>query len=126
MRILAALALMIPVVAQALPGDRSLEQITVMPQSDGFSIATRDIKGPRHAWCIAGRYAQITYGAPANARIYLRGETGGQVGFTLTPVADSRTAGQGGNYSLTLREPGYNLLLSHAVGFCVDEIDDGN
>ena len=126
MRRLAVLALLIPVMAQALPGDKSLAQVVVTPRADGFSIALRDVSGPRHAWCLAARYAQLAYKAPANARLYAVGEEAGQLGFTLTPVADGRTAGQGGNYSLTADEPGYNLMISHAIGFCVDEVDDGS
>ena len=68
-------------------------------------------------------------GAPANARIaVLRGAGRAEtragargVAFTLGG-AEGRRPGQGGNFSLSVTEPGFNIATAHGVQLC-DTLD---
>lgn len=113
----------------------AINGLTVTPVQGGFEVVTRGADGPRQIWCAAGEYARQIQGAGGNDRLYiLRGygaslsESGKRgVVFTLHPdpdVANGPRPGTGGNYSVSMRDVGYNLRTAHAEQFCADVFED--
>ncbi len=113
----------------------AINGLTVTPVPGGFEVVTRGSDGPRQIWCAAGEYARKAKGAGGNDRLYIRTGYGvsrsepGKRGvvFTLRPgarLADGPRPGSDGNYSVSMRRPGFNLRTAHAEQFCADTFED--
>lgn len=95
-------------------------RITVTPSGGStFSAERRD--GGRGAWCAAGDYARTVLGAAGTQRIYIADvatKDRNAVHFTLnsaglTPVSVF-------SVGASVKQPGANLSVDHAYGFCAD------
>lgn len=113
-------------VAVATPGaSRGLfaTKLTVNPvTAKTFEVIEAYGAGASQMWCAAARYAQERLGKD-RGRIYLAEALGpaktapGKKGavFSIDPVPGGRSGG-----SVSVSEPGYNLLVNHAIQFCRD------
>lgn len=109
---------------------------TMLVFSDPTRPATMAVRsqpraGPKDFWCAAGDFADRFLDTRPTDRIYiLRGpgpSPDGQrtraVTFTTQPppdLAGGPRPGEGGNYSLRLNEPGFNVQAAQARSFCVE------
>ena len=126
MRIQAAL-LAIGLMTQPAQAFTAMNGLSVNPVPGGFEVLTGGGAGPRDIWCAAAHYATRVQGAGATNRIYiLHGYGPSQtargyrsVAFTLQGSGGSRP-GSNGNYSVSIRTPGFNLNAAHAGSFCAD------
>ena len=109
--------------------------LTVNPVAGGFEVVAQGADGPRQIWCAAGQYARALQGNAGNARIYIVTPYGPAqtrpgwrgVSFTIAPsqeLAGGPRLGDGGNYSVRLKAPGFSLTTVHAEGFCADVFTD--
>ncbi|MCV2894395.1 hypothetical protein [Lentibacter sp. XHP0401] len=94
-----------------------------------FEVVSEVGSGPRQIWCAAAQYALVALSAPPNTRIYLaramapspRYQGRKSASFTIRPDAALQAGprpGDGGNYSVSLKNTGYSLRLAHAETFC--------
>jgi len=89
-----------------------------------FEVIESDSAGPQDIWCAAARFADETLGI-SRGRLYIarargpaetvRGGTG--VIFTTQATEDAFTS-----VSVSVREPGMNLPIFHALQFCRNHI----
>ncbi|MFP4326743.1 MAG: hypothetical protein ACLFQL_01950 [Paracoccaceae bacterium] len=113
----------------------AVNRLDVTPLGNArFEVIEARGAGPRQIWCAAADYARRELGAGAAQRIYVenpRGPARGAssriaVGFTLAPgpdLGEGPVNGQGGDWSVRVRDRGYNLSTSFAFGFCRDDMD---
>ena len=117
--------------APAAQAYTAINGLTVNPVPGGFEVVARGGDGPRQIWCAAGAYVRATQGQAANPRIYVMSPMGPSqtrpgwrgVQFTTQPSADLAAGprtGDGGNYSVRIKTPGFSLSTGHAEGFCSD------
>ncbi len=112
----------------------AINGLDVTPVQGGFEVLSRGAAGPRDVWCAAAEYAQRVHRAGNNQRLFIlqgygpaqsvRGYRG--VSFTLTPppaLAGGPRPGSNGNYSVSMKTPGFNLSTAHAWQFCKDVLD---
>jgi hypothetical protein len=108
----------------------AINGLAVNPVQGGFEVVSYGGDGPRQIWCAAGEYARAVHGVSGSQRIYIsdgygpsktvRGKRG--VSFTLAGTNGPRP-GTNGNYSVSMRTPGFNLAAAHAESFCDDVFD---
>ncbi len=108
----------------------TMDVLTHPTRADTMIVLSRALAGPKDFWCAAGDYADRYLGVRVTDRIYVlgsgpspdqRGRTA--VTFTTDPpeeLRDGPRAGDGGNYSLRLKEPGFNVQAAQARSFCVE------
>lgn len=134
MRALSAIVLL-ALSAPAAQAFTAINGLTVTPVQGGFEVVSRGSDGPRQIWCAAGEFARQARGAGGNDRLFIQSGYGpslsepGKRGvvFTLRPspaLADGPRPGTDGNYSVSMRKPGFNLLTAHAEQFCADVFED--
>jgi len=137
-RILAALLLAAAFTAplEAAEPYRAFNTLGVVPdpeRPETFRVISRAHGGPADYWCAAGDYARRKLGAGVTARVYVLRPPGpspvafGRHAYTFTTsppsdLVDGRRPGDRGRYSISLDEPGYNLSVAHARGFCADSL----
>lgn len=98
--------------------------VTVAPSVSGFAVSGDADLGARGIWCGAADYARSIEGARNTARLYIAesrtpglGQRG-PVQFTLDPQGlTPRSVLVLGS---SLSQPGANLTVGHAFGFCAD------
>jgi hypothetical protein len=108
----------------------AINGLDVNPVQGGFEVVSYGGDGPRQIWCAAGEYARAVHRVGGSQRIYIsdgygpsktvRGKRG--VSFTLSGK-DGARPGTNGNYSVSMRKPGFNLAVAHAESFCSDVYD---
>lgn len=89
-----------------------------------FEVIESDSAGAQDIWCAAARYAEETLGI-SRGRLYVARARGpaetvpGRKGviFTTQPTEDAFTS-----VSVSVREPGMNLPIFHALQFCRNHI----
>lgn len=109
----------------------AINGLTVNPVGQGaYEVVSYGGDGPRQIWCAAGQYARQMLGHGNNARVsILRGygpsaTIPGKRGVTFTTApTNGPRPGSNGNYSVSIRTPGFNLSTAHAEGFCQDVFD---
>ena len=115
--------LLLPAAASAW---RAMNQHEVLPVSQGvWEVVSRVGSGAQDYWCGIGDFAVRQLRAPVNQRIYVwkgvgpsvnrPGRKAVQFAFGAPPGADTSS-----RLSLNIREPGDNLMVSSAQGYCYD------
>ena len=110
--------LSIPFEAAAFRADNRVE---VTPSGQDFIVQEGGGFGARGMWCAAADYALDVLGAPATARVYVtqpRRTPRDPVAFSLDPGTIRPTSFM--IVGTSLRQPGANLLVGHAMSFCAD------
>ncbi|SEQ90050.1 hypothetical protein [Thalassovita taeanensis] len=133
--LIASLATALP--AQAYIAENRLV-VTPLSVPGSFEVISRPGTGPREFWCAAASYAQTQLGRPTTSRIFIESGLGpaqtepgkSAVVYTVAPtpaLAQGPRPGEGGNYFVSMRKPGFNLSVSHARSFCSDrDFDAGD
>lgn len=113
---------------------QAVNRLAVVPlEGNGFEVIEDRGEGARGIWCAAADFAIEQRGAAGPARLYVKTALGPSVkvrggravGFTLdeAELSDPPVTA----YSVTVRQPGLNLPVGHAIQFCRDyliELDD--
>ena len=90
--------------------------------SSGGSVFTAERRdGARGAWCAAADYALTVLGAGGTRRIYvapLSTSNRNSVRFTLDPAGLTPVSVL--SVGASIKQPGANLSVNHACGFCAD------
>ena len=134
MRSIAIPAALVALVASPAAAFTAINGLQVNPVQGGFEVVSYGGDGPRQIWCAAADYARHVQGARNTQRIYILDGYGPSktrqgkraVAFTLNG-ADGPRLGTNGNYSVSLRQPGFNISTGHAEQFCADvfeKLDD--
>ncbi|MCW8843291.1 MAG: hypothetical protein OQK00_07745 [Rhodobacteraceae bacterium] len=120
--------------ASAAQAFTAINDLEVNPLQQGFEVVVKDGAGPRQIWCAAAQYARRVQGNGPTTRIYITDGYGPSatspgrraVAFTTqsASVSNSVRPGEGGNYSVSIRKPGYTLTVAHAESFCSDVFED--
>ena len=125
--------------AMAAPASayRAINGLTVLPagQSGQFEVISSLGAGPQQMWCAAAKYARHGLHVAPNSRIFIANvlspsasvQGRKSVIFTVSPNAEQSNGprpGEDGNYSVSLKKPGFNLSLAHAESFCLEELID--
>ncbi len=119
--------------AQTMRPDPTWE-VNPLPGEGRFEVIEGLQGGDMRFWCEAGRYAVRRLGAGATDRLYVeipraiaQTARGYGVGFTLAPdaalLAKAARPGDGGDYTLQLDRPGFNISVGNASGLCTYEMD---
>ncbi|EEB86256.1 hypothetical protein [Roseobacter sp. GAI101] len=126
--ILAAFCAGLPLAAAAQTY-QAVNLLYVFPVAGGdFEVVEDHGEGPRGMWCAAASYAQDRLGASGSARLYVKTARGpsvsvsGKSGAVFTLDEASLTVPPTRSYSVSVRTPGLNLPVGHAVEFCKDFI----
>ncbi|MDU8930002.1 hypothetical protein RXV86_21665 [Alisedimentitalea sp. MJ-SS2] len=130
MRIFAAATLAATLLAPTANAYTAINGLTVNPVANGYEVIARAGSGPRQFWCAAAQYARAK-GAGPTQRVYISkgyGPSTTQQGrravtYTIAPsgaLLPGTRPGDNGNYSVSIRTPGFNLSVGHAEGFCSD------
>ncbi|MEQ6248496.1 hypothetical protein ABMC89_06365 [Sulfitobacter sp. HNIBRBA3233] len=122
---LLALASFVSLAAQAVAQTHTAAPgVEVAPVESGFAVLSDGGLGARGYWCGAADYARDILGARGNARIYVASPRPAGLGqrspvvFTLDPAGLTPRAAT--ILGATLSQPGSNLSVGHAYGFCAD------
>lgn len=108
-------------------------RVNPLPGKGNFEVIDGPGGGNQRIWCEAAKYAAGPLRARGNTRMYLihpngpaKTQKGYGTGFTINPTQDildqASRPGDGGNYSVSIKKVGYNLSVSHARGFCGNNI----
>ena len=109
----------------------AINGLSVNPVPGGFEVVAQGGDGPRQIWCAAAQYSHKVQGNANNVRLFILEPYGPSqtrpgwrgVSFTTQPppeLANGPRLGDGGNYSVQLKRPGFNLSTGHAENFCSD------
>ncbi len=105
-------------------------RVNMLPGNGNFEVIEGMGAGNQRFWCEAAKFAAGPMRVRGNTRMYILTPNGPAktqknsygVGFTVAPsqeVLDAASRpGEGGNYSVSITRVGYNLSVSHARGFC--------
>lgn len=137
MRTLLTATLAAALIAPAAQAFTAINGLAVNPVDSAgrFEVISRGGDGPRQIWCAAAEFAREVQGVGNTARLYVAAPYGssstapGLHGVTFTARPDTTLAngprpGTDGNYSVRIRQTGFNLRLGHALGFCDDVYDE--
>jgi len=126
--ILAAFCAGLPLAAAAQTY-QAINRLYVIPVSGtDFEVIEDHGEGPRGMWCAAASYAHDRLGASGGARLYVKNarspsvSVSGRTGVVFTLDEASLTVPPTRSYSVSVRTPGLNLPVGHAIEFCKDFI----
>lgn len=120
--IAAAIALVVPITANAQTF-RAINDLNVVPLSRStFEVIEARGQGPRGIWCAAAEYAERRLGA--SGRVYIRDGRGpaqsveGRSSVVFTTNAGELDQGPFQSTSLNTSQVGVGLPIDHAIQFC--------
>ncbi|MEM9968076.1 MAG: hypothetical protein AAF755_08260 [Pseudomonadota bacterium] len=108
--------LAVPLAAQEF---RASNRVPVTGTSDTINVLGDGGFGARGIWCAAADYALRVLRVPGNTRLYVR-EARRTPPFVFTLDAAGAASSSVLVLSSSLRQPGSNLSVNHALGFCAD------
>ena len=114
-------ALAVPAAAQTLRVERA---VNVTGVANGFAVENGGGLGARGMWCGAATYARKVLGASDSTRIYVAQGRGSGLGargpVVFTTDATGLTPRPATILGASINQPGANLSVAHAGGFCID------
>ena len=120
-RIIALSALVFSIALPATAGTFIAENRTKVTalSNNTFQVKPETHFGVPGQWCGAADYARRVLGAGWSDRIYVRGKSGRNVQFGLTP--GGATPSSISIVSASANTPGANFSVQRAFGYCIDQ-----